>query len=59
MSLVANDDGSHALTISAVTKADEGEYKFTIESDSGSAWTAAKLIIEGENIILIHDRVGR
>ena len=48
LALVSEDDGSHSLKISTVTKADEGEYKFTIESDSGSAWTAAKLIIEGE-----------
>ena len=50
ISVVASDDGVHSVTITSVTKGDEGEYKLNATKDDASESTSARLTIEGKTL---------
>ncbi len=50
--VVGQDSGVHSVTISAVTKDDEGEYKLTATKDDTSESTSGKLSITSEYLLL-------
>lgn len=47
VSVVASGDGVHTVTITSVTKADEGLYKLKAIKDDAFESTSAQLKIEG------------